>query len=161
MRSDETGRLLVHTHDYSSFDWSAVPGAELIDLSAALQRRFPDQLVEQADMQWLRHALGDSLPRLHTEDRAQRSMRDPGWPPFHDYIYLVLAWLGGTVSKQATEQAIKTVADLVTEWMRKRRHIKENEVVQTAFILGPDGEVLKKVEMWPEWEEPRRRRGPL
>jgi hypothetical protein len=158
MRSDETGRLLIHTHDFQAFDYSTVPQAELIDLSAALQRRFPDQLVEPADMQWVHQALGDSLPNLEPRYRFHANTRDMGPPPFHDYIYLVLAWLGGTVSKQATEQVIKTVADLVTEWMRKRRHMKENKVVQTAFILGPDGEILKKVEMWPGWEAPRRRR---
>jgi hypothetical protein len=79
----------------------------------------------------------------------------PPGPPPHEYVYLVLAWLGGTMSKEVAEQAIKAAADLVGQWMRERRS-KKDSVPKTAYILGPDGKVLKKVEVRPE--PPARRR---
>jgi hypothetical protein len=34
---------------------------------------------------------------------------------YREYIYLILGWLGGTVSKQVVEQAIKAAADVVLD----------------------------------------------
>jgi hypothetical protein len=58
----------------------------------------------------------------------------------------VLGWLAGTVSKQVAEQTIKAAADLIREWMRSRRS-KTGDTTQVAYILGPHGEVLKKVQV--------------
>jgi hypothetical protein len=76
-------------------------------------------------------------------------------PEYYEYVFLVLGWLGGTVSKQVAEQAIEAAADLIREWMRSRRS-KANDITQVADILGPRGERLKKIQVRPQ--APARRR---
>lgn len=141
MESANSSRLLIYADSFGRLRHRATT-AELIDLSAALQRRFPDQLVGPVDLEELHGVAGDALPVDPTRER--RVHKGPGelptFPPPHDYIYLVLAWIGGTVSKQAIEQAVETTADLVRDWMQRRRN-KD----QIAVILGPDGKVLKEV----------------
>jgi hypothetical protein len=69
----------------------------------------------------------------------------------------VLGWLGATVSKHLADQAVKAAADLVREWMRARRN-KGDRARQIAYILGPDGKVLKKVQV--QSKPPAERRAP-
>ena len=87
MGSDEAGRLLIYTYVEGQILFDPFPGEDLIELSASLQRRFPDQVVEPADTKWLRKATRESylfrrprrnsLPSLMRWHRVSRSMR-PG-----------------------------------------------------------------------------------
>jgi hypothetical protein len=163
MGSDEAGWLLLYTYVEGSSLFDSFPAEDLIELSASLQRRFPDQLVEPADPKWLREATRESLPLPPSEEELAALLDevlaqeqpiyagDPSFPPdeVHEYVYLVLGWLGGTVAKPAAEQVVKAAADLIGQWMRKRRSKKRGSL-QIAYILGPDGKVLKRIEMPPE-----------
>jgi hypothetical protein len=158
MGSGEEGRLLIYTH-VEGWPPDSVPPADLIELSASVQRRFPGQLVEPADLEWLRQTVGESLPLppKPAPEEADFDLPAPSIPApeSYEYVYLVLGWLAGTVSKQVAEQAIKAAADLVREWMRSRRR-KTGNATQVAYILGPHGNVLKKVQVRPA--SPARRR---
>jgi hypothetical protein len=164
MGSDEAGRLLIYTYVEGQILFDPFPGEDLIELSASLQRRFPDQVVEPADPKWLRKATRESLPLPPSEEELAALLDealaqeqpiyapgDAGFPPeeLHEYVYLVLGWLGGTVAKPAAEQVVQAATDLIGQWMRKRRS-KKGGRLQIAYILGPDGKVLKRIEMPPE-----------
>jgi hypothetical protein len=162
MGSDEAGRLLIYPYGEGQLLFDPFPGEDLIELSASLQRRFPDQVVEPADPKWLREATTESLPLPPSEEELAALLDalaqgepivagDAGFPPedLHEYVYLVAGWLGGTVGKPAAEQVVKAAADLVGQWMRKRRSRKGGGI-QITYILGPDGKVLKRIEMPPE-----------
>jgi hypothetical protein len=174
MGSDEVGRLLIYTHIGSSFDFDfdfdfSLPPADLIELTALMQRQFPDHPVAAADLEWLYQTVRQPLPlpsKRPPEEALDALLEEAplaassAAPAVHAYVYLVLGWLGGTVSKQVAEQAIKAAADAVREWMRARRS-KDQDITQTAYILGPNGKVLKKVDVRPKsparWRKPRRR----
>jgi hypothetical protein len=68
MGSDEAGRLLIYTYVEGQILFDPFPGEDLIELSASLQRRFPDQVVEPADPKWLRKATRESLPLPPSEE---------------------------------------------------------------------------------------------
>lgn len=156
MGTGAQGRLLIYTH-VDGWLPDPVPPADLIELTASVQRRFPRKLVEPADLEWLRQVVGASLPLPapeEVEDRLDPLPELAGAETF-EYIYLVLGWLAGTVSRQVAEQATKAAADLIREWMQSRRS-KKGDTTQVAYILGPHGEVLKKVQVRPA--APGRRR---
>jgi hypothetical protein len=158
MGSDDHGRLLIYTH-VEGWEPDPVPPEDLIQLSASVQRQFPGQLVEPADVEWLRQAVRDSLPLppepTFKDDALELPAPSGSAPASYEYVYLVLAWLAGTVSKQVTEQAVKAAADLIRAWMRSRRS-KIGDTTQVGYILGPHGERLKKVQVRPA--APARRR---
>jgi hypothetical protein len=160
MGSSEAGRLLIYTHVEG---WRPDPVApeDLIQLSAAMQRQFPRRRVEPADLEWLRQTVGNRLPLPPPEEiigylRLPSPSESGAAREAYEYVYLVLAWLGGTVSKQVAEQAIKAAADLIRQWMRARRS-KIGDTMQVAYILGPRGERLKKVQVRPAAPPARRR----
>lgn len=183
MGSDQAGRLLLYAYSQTWQD-GMIPPSDLIKLTASMQRQFPDQVVEPAGLEWLREVVGDSVPlpppvktpeQLLDElvdgierERLDRAIvRDPlasaDCSPLEllrpEYVYVVLAWLAGMVSKQAAEHAVEATADVVRGWMRERRD-KKLRSEQVALIYGPDGEVLKEVRMRPEAsarQRPRRR----
>jgi hypothetical protein len=196
MVNDRAGRLLICAYDDSSVDGS-IPASDLIGLTASMQRKFADQVVEPADLEWLRQAVGDSLPLPPPEksplqeldeldelvgdyDRERDVLvgdndrepieTDPLAPSDGasgpilealrpEYVYVVLAWLGGVVSRQAAEHAIAAAADLIRDWMQERRDRRASSR-QVAIILGPDGEVLKTVEVRSKARQDSKRRRP-
>jgi hypothetical protein len=182
MVNDRAGRLLIYAYDDSSVDGS-IPASDLIGLTASMQRKFADQVVELADLEWLRQAVGDSLPLPPPEKSPLQELdelvgdndrepieTDPLAPSDGasgpilevlrpEYVYVVLAWLGGVVSRQAAEHAIAAAADLIRDWMQERRDRRASSR-QVAIILGPDGEVLKTVEVRSKARQDSKRRRP-
>jgi hypothetical protein len=147
MGSGEEGRLLICT-------FGSMPAADLIELAASMQRQFADHPVAATDLDGLRQVTD------------KRSYDDDRQPPKLSYdlalldvpvetVVAVLSWLGGTASRQAGEQAVKAAADLLGKWMRSRRG-RTGDATQVAYILGPHGEVLKKVQVRPQAPAPRR-----
>jgi hypothetical protein len=104
MGSGDEGRLLIYTH-VEGWPPDPVPPEDLIELSASVQRRFPRRLVEPADLEWLRQAVGDSLPLPpkpppeETEFPLRLPAPEISGPESYEYVYLVLGWLAGTMSK--------------------------------------------------------------
>jgi hypothetical protein len=139
MVSGDEGRLLIYTHVPSG----SMPAADLIELAASMQRQFPDHPVEPTDFEGLRQVTDQ-----RSYDRADwRSDLSLTVVPV-EIVTVVLTWLGLTVSKQVADQAIKAAADLIRDWMRSRRS-KARDTTQVAYILGPDGNVLKEVRVRP------------
>jgi hypothetical protein len=140
--ADETvGQLLLYTEGV----WQP----DVIELTALLQRRFPDREVQPVDDEW------EQI--LRAPDAIVPTPIPDEWQSYIsvEYVYLVLGWLGGTVSRQLAERAITSVVDAVAGWMKSRR---TPDTRQKATLLGPDGKVLKVVEVEPgKAAEPNRR----
>jgi hypothetical protein len=144
METDEGGRLLLYEN--------GMRYGQLVDLVASLQREFSDQVVVPADPKWLLETAGKSIDR-----EARRRLERPGFAirrpivliPHRwqvEYVYLVLGWLGATISKQMVERAINAAADAVVQWVKSRRTPRRDHPTRTmVYILGPDGRVLKEV----------------
>jgi hypothetical protein len=135
MGTGAQGRLLIYTH-VDGWLPDPVPPADLIELSASVQRRSPRQVVEPADLEWLRQVVGESLPLPVPEEVEDRLGPLPplAGPESFEHIYLVLGWLAGTVSRQVAEAATKAAADLIREWMRSRRS-KKGDTTQVRGAL--------------------------
>ena len=61
MGSDEAGRLLIYTYVEGQILFDPFPGEDLIELSASLQRRFPDQVVERPTLTGLGCRVGGQV----------------------------------------------------------------------------------------------------
>jgi methylase of polypeptide subunit release factors len=140
MKSSHADRLLLHHA-------GSVETNELAKLTAALQRRFPDRVVEEVDERRLRQA----IVRAATDRSSVSQHREPTIPEFRwpgqehvEYLYLVLGWLGGTASKQVVEQAVKAAIDGVREWMGSR-----SQTSRKVIIYGPGEQVLAEVTVRP------------
>jgi hypothetical protein len=139
MERDLQGRMLLHQDGV----WAA---DELAGLTAELQRRFPDRVIESADERWLGQLIAGSAAegawRSYHRDPTVPDFRSPG-PEHVDYLYLVLGWLGGTVSKQVVEQVVKAATAAVIKAMQSRSRKAK------VILFGPDGEKLGEVEVDP------------
>ncbi len=157
MGSDPNHLMLYATFVKQGGDhYYALSDNELSQLTASVQWRFPDHLVEPADPAWLRRAVNGTLPIPAADLEpappwegssgggiAPSSSTEP-WKV--EYLYLVLGWLGGTVSKEVAERAIQAATEVVVQWMKGRRRRATEHV---AYLLGPKGEVLKTVTVSP------------
>jgi hypothetical protein len=141
----ERNGLLLYTQGIS-------PG-DAIELAASLQRQFPDRQVQPTDFRWRMSRSRTWEPRSR-DGHGRGAAIAPVGPSFPmDYAYLVLGWLVGTVGKSAAEEAIKAATDVVLRWMRSRRKPARFQLVE---LLGPDGELLKMVQV-PEPDRASRR----
>jgi hypothetical protein len=149
MGGHQRGRLLLYQDGVRAT-------AEFGKLATALQQRLPDCVVEQADEEWLAQAIvGSAAEGAWRSYHPDSEIPKYRWPEQAqiEYIYLVLGWLGGTLSKQVVEQAVNAAADAVRKWWQSRR----TSIVTVAYIFGPKGEVLSKVRMEPSQPSRKKR----
>jgi hypothetical protein len=144
----ERDGLLLYTQGIS-------PG-DAIELAVSLQRQFPERQVQPTDFRWRMSRSRTWEPPSGESPGSGGGAIAPDGPSFPmDYAYLVLGWLVGTVGKSAAEEAIKAATDVVLRWMRSRRKPARFQLVE---LLGPDGELLKMVQV-PEPDRASRRSG--
>jgi hypothetical protein len=148
MLSERDG-LLLYTQGIS-------PG-DAVELAVSLQRQLPDRQVQPTDFRW-RMSRSRTWEPPSGDALGGGGAIAPGGPSFPmDYAYLVLGWLVGTVGKSAAEEAIKAATDVVLRWMRSRRNPARFQLVE---LLGPDGELLKLVQVPEPNRASRRVRSP-
>jgi hypothetical protein len=147
MKSNHADQLLFHHA-------GIVETSELAKLTAALQRRFPNRVVEAADERRFRQVVVESA----TDRSSVPQHREPTIPEFRwpgqehvEYLYLVLGWLGGTASKQVVDQAVKAAIDAVREWIGSR-----SQTSRKVILYGPGGEVLAEATVRPPQADRRR-----
>jgi hypothetical protein len=65
-----------------------------------------------------------------------------------EYLYVVLAYLAGSVSQEVVSQAVKAAVDFAMRWIKRRlKADKHPGGGQRVYILGPNGEVLRTVHL--------------
>jgi hypothetical protein len=101
--------------------------------------------------QELREALADVAPSLEVHIDADEDEHRVG-VTFIEVVHIALEGLGGVASLVAIKDAVSGVC---ARWMQRRSVQKNDRRPRSVSIYGPDGRIIRRVELEGAEDEPK------